>query len=184
MTQYGAACIFDAEILPARSLSLRGFFLLTGLQIAMGGSLGTFFIAKGAWPVALFLLGGIVLTVIAFAGYYHFNRRVERVRLLRFSLTIEDIDHKGRRTTWCLDPARVKLRLVPEDWPANRLFVINRHKSIEIGRDLSPGERLAIYNALHKALIIWQGGDTTQSGAPAITNAGRDAHHERNTSTS
>ena len=155
MAQYQMPHIFDAEIVPALGLSLSGFAGLLALQFAMGGALGAFFITRGAWPVALFLLGGFVITIIAFSAYYWYSRRMERVCLSRFSLTIADIDHKGRRTTWCLDPARVKLHLAPSGWPANRLFVMDRHQSIEIGRDLSPGERLDIYNALDKALSRW-----------------------------
>ena len=168
MAHHQSSHIFDAEIMPALGLSLSGFAGILALQFAMGGSLGAFFIARGAWPVALFLLGGILITVLAFGAYYYFNRRMERVRLSRFSLVIEDIDHRGKRTTWCFDPDKVKLRLAPSDWPANRLFVVSRNACIEIGRDLSPGERLDIYNALDKALARWR--DRTSQPLATLLN--------------
>jgi uncharacterized membrane protein len=172
MAQYQTPHIFDAEIVPALGMSLPGFAALLGLQFAMGGSLGAFFIIKGAWPVALFLLGGFVITIIAFAVYYWYSRRVERVRLSRFSLAIEDIDHRGRRTTWCFDPAKVRLHLVPGDWPPNKLYVSDRRETIEIARDLSPAERLDIYNALDAALAHWRGDARyTSSACPAQTGS-------------
>lgn len=143
---------FDATLSPHRSLSPRGFLIVMSL-IALGGfSVGTAFMLMGAWPVFGFAGLEVLLVYIAFRLNYRAARAYERLRLAPGWLEIARVDWKGRAKIYRMEPAWLTIELddpVEQDTP---LLLKSRGAVAEIGRFLTPQERVEVANALSTAL--------------------------------
>lgn len=143
---------FDATLMPHRSLSPRGFLVLMSAIALVGFSVGTAFALVGAWPVLGFAGLEILLVYIAFKMNYRAARAHERVILTDRGLDLIRVDWRGRARALRLEPGWTRIELarpVEQDTP---LVLRARGRAREIGRFLTPPERLEVAEALRAAL--------------------------------
>ncbi len=143
---------FDATLSPHRSLSPRGFLILMSAIAGCGFAVGTGFALMGAWPVFGFAGLEVLLVYVAFRLNYRAARAHERLRLTPGWLEIARVDWNGRARLYRLEPAWLSIELdrpVEQDTP---LLLRSRGAVAEIGRFLTPEERLEVAEALAAAL--------------------------------
>jgi uncharacterized membrane protein len=146
------ALFFDATLHPHRSLGKRGFLILMSAIAGCGFAVGTGFALVGAWPVLGFAGLEILLVYIAFRLNYRAARAHERVRLAEGWLEVARVDWRGRAAAVRLEPAWLSIDLerpVEQDTP---LLLRSRGRALEIGRFLTPEERVEVAGALAAAL--------------------------------
>ena len=74
----------------------------------------------------------------------------------RFSLFVEDIDHKGRYQSWRFDPLRISLDCQERPGRTPRLVLRSGGQTIEIAHDLGEEEKIDFAAALLSALSRWK----------------------------
>lgn len=146
----GARCV----LWPHRSLPPQGFAGFVGLTAACL-----------ALPMLAVLGTPVVWAVLPFAalvlwGLWAALRRnaadaaalTEELRLGRDRIEIVRLS-RGRRQAWSANPHWVRLNLRPEGGPVeNYLTLSGAGREVELGAFLSPEERVALHEALVRAL--------------------------------
>ena len=148
----GDGVLFRAVLEPNRSG--RGVFGRV-LALFLGGVLlptGVVFLIIGAWPIVGAM--GLEVAVLLLAVHIHRRRSrgFETVAVTAKALTVERYDHLGRCRTWTCQPHWLQVRM--DDPPKRDSYLILRShgRAIEIGRFLTPEERLSLAKALRDAL--------------------------------
>jgi len=155
-TSATGSCLFDARLMPHRSLPRRGLVLVIGgLALALG-AVGFSFWSLGAWPVA----GFCGLEVLLVWGAFELNRRAARahetVRLDDRALVVTRFDAKGRSQAWSFEPGWVRVEVERPGEPDGRLVLASHGRRLSFGAFLTPGERLELAEALRQALAGWR----------------------------
>jgi uncharacterized membrane protein len=148
--------LFEAVIVPHRSLTRRGRHILLGAIAAMCCINATVFVCIGAWPVGGFtgielLLAAVMLSINAKAA------RASEVLLLSPSgLRIVRTDVGGARTERNLAPGwlQVELRERPGRVPA--LLLVSHGRAEEVARALGETEKRDLAIAIQEALQRWR----------------------------
>ena len=147
----------DRTLRPNRSLDRRharwlilavgGLFLLGGLRL----------LVIGAWPVLPFMVIDVALLAWAFRASYRSGRAFQTVRLDDAALVVRDVSPTGDARSTTLEPyfARARLETLPSE--QNRLWLASRNVRVEVGRCLSPPERVAVHGVIDRALARWRG---------------------------
>jgi len=144
--------LFDADLRPHRSLSPRGFLILMACVCAVSFIAGTSFYLIGHWPVPIFFGIDVLVIYWAFRMNYKAARAYENVELRQTALTVRKVDAKGRTKVWRFDPYWVQVNIDAEpDWESP-LTVSSHGRQLELGRFLTPPERLDFAQALRRAL--------------------------------
>ena len=144
--------LFDAELLPHRSLPKRAFRLLIGLFAAICVAVGFAFYLVGAWPVVGFLGFDVVLLYAAFKLNYKQAQRKERLLLSEDTLLVRRIDPYRRERVWRFQPYWLRLIMPDPDRSDSQLVLASHGRRLTIGSFLPPGERFAVAAALRSAL--------------------------------
>ena len=147
----------DLTLRPNRSLDRRharwlilavgGLFLLGGLRL----------LVIGAWPVLPFMVVDVALLAWAFRASYRSGGAFQTVRLDDAALVVRDVSPTGDARSTTLEPyfARARLEALPSE--QNRLWLASRDVRVEVGRCLSPPERVAVHGVIDRALARWRG---------------------------
>ncbi len=148
--------IFEAVIVPHRSLGRRGLRILL-VVIALACTINAaVFVAIGAWPVGGFtgielLLAALLLRLSATSA-----RASEIVLLTDDSLRIVRTNPKGRRVEEAFSPAWLTVTLEDRPGRVPCLWLNPRGRTIEIGRSLGEAEKRDLAKALEDALYRWR----------------------------
>ncbi len=150
------APLFEAVIVPHRSLSRRGLAVLIG---AVGGACAltaTLFFFLGAWPVAGF--SGAEIALAAFLIRYHARaaRESEVVLLSEQRLRIIQTDRRGARRERVLDPVWLKVELHERPGRVPALLLTGGRARCEIAAHLGEAEKRDLAQALAEALHEWR----------------------------
>ncbi|MFZ4120204.1 MAG: DUF2244 domain-containing protein [Caulobacterales bacterium] len=137
----------DATLTPHRSLSQKSFARLIGLFALLNLLISAVFLAKGAFPVVIFLALDVGLLWMAFRMNYRAGRLEERVRVAPGYVHVARRPVKGRSSHWVVNPLWV---LVRADDDAVRLRASGG--DLAVGAFLSRDERAAFTEALQLAL--------------------------------
>ena len=150
------APLFEAVILPHRSLSRRGLIGLVAAVGIAGGLTAALFFLLGAWPVAGFSGAEIVLATVLIRAHARVARESEVVLLSARRLRVIRTDRKGRRRESALDPSwlRVELHERPGRVPA--LLLASARRRHEIAARLGEAEKRDLAAALAEALHAWR----------------------------
>ncbi len=130
--------VFEAELVPHRSLSPRGIYLVLGFLGTVSFSVTLLFWYLGAWPIAGFNGGEMLLA----AALLRSHARSRRVRY--------DID--GGRSEVCLPAAWLNIDLVEKPGRVPGLFLISRGRREEVARALGEPQKRDFAAALRSAL--------------------------------
>ncbi len=146
------ATLFEALIVPHRSLSPRGLRWLIGL-ICLLCSLTAFrFWLIGAWPVIVFSIVEVGLAVLLLLVNAHRARASELILLTDRTLRVIRTNAAGRRDERELPPTWLNVALEETPGRAPRLVLVARGVREEIGAALGEAERRDLARALRAAL--------------------------------
>lgn len=146
------ALLFEATIVPHRSLSPRGLAILLGVITALCGLTALRFWLIGAWPVIGFSVLEVGLALFLIQSNARSARATELVLLSENDLRIVRIDARGRRQDRCLSSAW--LNVVVEEAPGKvpKLVLAARNVREEIAAVLGEAEKRDLAAALTAAL--------------------------------
>ena len=143
--------VFEALIVPHRSLSPRGVGTLIVVLMVLLALVALRCWLLGAWPVVICSLLEVPLVVLLLAINIHRARASELILLNTQELTVIQVDPKGRRASFSLPAAW--LRVDHEDTKgASRIVVTSRGRAREIGAFLHETEKQSLVKALGDAL--------------------------------
>ena len=92
--------LFDAVLMPHRSLSATGFGVLMGIVAAASCAIGLAFLLAGAWPVIGFLGLDITLVYLAFRSTYHSGKLREVFQLSKREPIVRRISSDRKVACW------------------------------------------------------------------------------------
>ncbi|MBX5470829.1 MAG: DUF2244 domain-containing protein [Acetobacteraceae bacterium] len=156
MNSQQEATVFEAMIVPHRSLSRQGRRLLIAV-ICLGGLMNAgLALAVGAWPAAGFYGLEIGLAVLLFALNMRAARASELVLLTESRLRIVRSDAYGRRMEREWEPSWLRVHLQERPGRVPQLLLRLRGMEEEIGASLGEAEKRELAAALQEALYRWR----------------------------
>jgi uncharacterized membrane protein len=144
--------LFEAIIVPHRSLSRRGLLLLIGLIGTLCGLTAFRFWLIGAWPVIAFSVVEVGLAVLLLLINVHGARASEMILLTDRTLRVVRTTAAGRREERELQPAWLNVALEERPGRVPRLVLVTRGVREEVGAALGEVERRDLARALAEAL--------------------------------
>lgn len=138
----------DAVLRPHRSLSMQAFRLMLLVVIIINAVIGTFFIARGAFPVTGFLGLDVLALWLAFRINYRAAKAEEHIVLTPLQMQVERRSPSGARDYFVLNPVWAKAReesVGVSIWSGGR--------ALRVGAFLSPDERAEFARQLDLALF-------------------------------
>ncbi len=145
--------IFATRLTPYRSLSPRAFkrFILMFGGATFVLSLPFFFM--GAWPVAGFMGLDVLALYIAFKVNFRSAGAYETLDVTPLELVFEKVSVRGQRKVWRFNPSWVRLEQeVHEEFGTERVALVSRGESVEVGAFLGPDQKAALARDLNQAL--------------------------------
>jgi uncharacterized membrane protein len=147
-----AAPLFEAMIVPHRSLSPRGLRILIAVICGFSALTVLRFWLIGAWPVAGFSFVEIGLAVFLLRLNAKRARASELVLLTEDGLRIRRTDMHGHREEQTLSSAWLNVLLVERQGRVPALLLTNRDTKVEVAASLGEDEKRDLAEALHDAL--------------------------------
>ncbi|WP_048645474.1 DUF2244 domain-containing protein [Nitratireductor soli] len=155
---FGDAPLFQARLMPHRSLSTRGFAFLMGGVFLIWLTVGALFLKMGAWPVFGFFGLDVLAIYLAFRLNYRAARVREEVRLSRTSLDIRKVPASGRPEEHSLNPFWTRFRVSRHDEIGiTGMAVEMQGQSVSLGSFLNPDDRESFATAFGRALAKAKG---------------------------
>lgn len=148
--------LFEAMIVPHRSLSRRGLRLLLGAIGLVCGVNLAIFSRLHAWPVCGFAGGELVLAALLLRLNALSARASELLLLTPEALRVVRTDPKGRREERVLAPAWLRVHVEERPGRVPALFVGSHGVLEEVGRFLGEAEKRDLARALSEALHRWR----------------------------
>jgi uncharacterized membrane protein len=142
-------------LVPHRSLSPRGFFILMSVLGAVSFAMGLAFAFIGAWPVLGFFGLDVAIVYLAFKLNYRAARATETVEVTRDDLTITRVGANGRtRSVTRLSSTWAKLEELEAPDGSVALSLALHGRRYAVARDLNSDERRSFARALRAALRL------------------------------
>jgi uncharacterized membrane protein len=148
--------IFEALLYPHRSLSRRGFLILSLGTFVIVASYGALFLVLGAWPIFGFLGAEWLLFWWLLRTHFRGDRRAERIRLYADRLLLQQIDAKGRVAECTFEPYWLRVVLHERGFEDPALLLRSHGRAVEIGAFLGAGERREFAEQLQTVLARWR----------------------------
>ncbi|MBP0496442.1 DUF2244 domain-containing protein [Pararoseomonas indoligenes] len=149
--------LFEAVTTPHQSGTPLGLRVLVGLVALGSAGLTVLFWSLGAWPVAGFMGGEVVLVVALLRAHRRWSDRLaERITLSGGRLRVERTDRRGRRRALALDAYWARVVLTPRPGRVSELRLAVRGRSVEIGGFLGEDDKLDLAQALGRALRAYR----------------------------
>ncbi len=150
------APIFEAVIVPHRSLSRRGRWLVVGFLGLICGINAAIFVHLGAWPVGGFAGGEVLLAAVMLTINAQRARASEVVLLTEHTLHITRTDPAGRRQERSLPTGWLRVALEETPGRVPRLMLQVGRAREEIATSLGEAEKRDLAAALAQALHRWR----------------------------
>lgn len=146
--------LFSALITPHRSLGPEAFRVMMVVVAAIAALVALRFVALGVfWPVTGFLGLDVLALYVAFRVSYARARAFEEVTLTAAELSFRRVTHRGEAREWRLNPVWTRLvRETHAEFGLQRIALVCGAQRLVIARELSPGERESLADALGAAL--------------------------------
>lgn len=148
--------LFEAVIVPHRSLSRRGLRLLLAAIALICCVNAAVFIRIGAWPVGGFTGVELVLAAVLLRLNASAARASEMLLLTPAELRIVRTDPKGRRQECVLSPAWLTVQFEERPGRVSGLWLATRGMREEIARSLGEDAKRDLAHALTDALHRWR----------------------------
>ncbi len=149
------APILDVRLHPHRSLQVKAFRRLMAATFIVSALFSLPFYLMGAWPVVGFLGLDVLGVYIAFRVNYRAARAYEYLRLTSLELLFARVSARGGRREWRFNPSWVRFeRIDHPEFGAQRLSLISRGRSLEVGRFLGPEQKAEFAARFSRALAL------------------------------
>jgi len=146
--------LLDQVLRPSPPLSPRILCAILALVALANIGIALYFVLRGAWPIAPFLGGDVVLLAWAFRASLSAARRAEHVTLTRSALRIVRCFACGDRQEIRFNPYWVRLH-IDEPWDHwSQLTLTSHGRAVRIGAFLAPDLRAAFAQTLKSALRL------------------------------
>jgi uncharacterized membrane protein len=146
-----SAPVFEALIVPHRSLTRSGYVIVVVAMLVLSAAVALRFWLVGAWPVVAFSLLEVPLIVVLLAINLRRARASELIMLNGQELTVIRTDPAGRRKQVSLPSAWLRVDLdVARGSP--RVILSLHGRDCEVGAFLHEPEKLSLFVALSDAL--------------------------------
>ncbi len=146
------AILFEAEVTPHRSLSARGLRRVIGFVTAISLCTTTVFWYLGAWPIAGFNGGEILLAMVLLRAHARSRKQRELLLLSGDGLCVLRTDAAGRRSERRLSPGWLNVTLQERPGRVPGLFLSSRGQLVEVGAALGEPEKRDLAAALAEAV--------------------------------
>ena len=152
MEHADSAPVFEAVIVPHRSLTLRGLVILIVVLATLCGLVGLRFWLVGAWPVACF--GVVEIGLAAFLLLLNARRAhaSELLILSEHALRIVRTDRRGQRNESVLPVGWLNTLLEELPGRVPRLLLVAHGVREEVAKSLGEAEKRDLSAALAQAL--------------------------------
>jgi uncharacterized membrane protein len=144
--------VFEALIVPHRSLSRRGVLILSAVMALSSAAIAARFWWLGAWPVIAFSGVEVSLAALLLSVNLRHARAREFISLSAAEITVVQTDHRGRRRSFSLPSAWLQIRLESIGTRDARLLLRSRGRGREVAAFLHPPAKLSLFEALRDAL--------------------------------
>ena len=151
MSPYPGA-VFEAVIIPHRSLTRTGLRWLVGFICLLSTLVSLGFFYLGAWPVMGFNGAEIALAVVLLRRNARASRASEMLLLTEEGLRVVRTDVAGRRVERCLQSAWLRAELEERAGRVPALWLSDRGGRMEVGAALGEAEKRDLAVALAMAL--------------------------------
>ncbi len=146
------ATLFEAVIVPHRSLSRRGLAILVAVVSALSLLTVLRFWLMGAWPVAAFSLPELALLIFLIRLNAARARASELLLLTEQRMRIVRTDQRGRREEQTLPGAWLNVVMRERTGSVPTLVLATRGREIEVAKSLGEAEKRDLAAALDAAL--------------------------------
>jgi uncharacterized membrane protein len=148
--------LFEAVIVPHRSLSPRGLWLLIGAICTLSLMTTGLFWWLGAWPIAGF--NGVEITTALLLMRYNARaiRAKELILLTASTLRIVRTGRDGTQSEREVPPAWLRVELQDRPGRVPGLFLASHGAREEVGASLGEPEKRDLARALREALDRWR----------------------------
>jgi uncharacterized membrane protein len=144
--------VFEALIVPHRSLTRRGVLILIGVITLSSTLIALRFWFIGAWPVIAFSGVEVLLTCLLLTINFRRARAREVISLNSEEITVVQTDHYGRRRSFSLPSAWLQIRLETVENRSSRLLLRSHGRGREVAAFLHAAEKVSLFEALQDAL--------------------------------
>jgi uncharacterized membrane protein len=146
--------IFEASLMPHRSMDRRAALALVGVVSAIWAVMSLSFAAMGAWPVLAFF--GLDIALLAWLIHLNFKDalRREEVSVSRTGVEVRRFAPNGlRRELHVFNPFGTRLEIERhEEFGVRKLTLAARGRAVTIGDFLNPDDKESFAKALSSAL--------------------------------
>ncbi len=144
--------VFEAVIVPHRSLSRRGTLVLVGAMCSLGLAVTVVFLLLGAWPVAGFDVIDVALAVALLRMNARARRSSETLTLTERALHVVRRDPVGREVRRSLPQGWLNAVLEERAGRVPALWLVARGTREEVGAALGEAEKRDLAASLRAAL--------------------------------
>ena len=145
------APIFEALIVPYRSLTTKGAVIVVGAMVAMTAAVALRFWLLGAWPVLVFACVEIPLLAVLLTINIRGARAKELIMLDATQVTVLRTDPAGRSRQEALSAAWLRVDLNATNGTSS--VVLSSHGRIcEVGAFLHEPDKASLFKSLENAL--------------------------------
>jgi uncharacterized membrane protein len=145
------APVFEALIVPHRSLRPKGLSVLIGAFLVLSASVAFRFWLWGAWPVVAFSFIEIPLLILLLAINQRRARASELIMLDTTELTVIRTDPSGRRQRETVPVAWLRIDL-DSTRGVPRIVASSHGRGCEVGAFLHEPDKMSLFDALRSAL--------------------------------
>lgn len=153
--------VFQALLMPHRSLGRTGFMILIGALLFGWAVTGIIFLSYGAWPIFGFFGLDVLVIYWAFKVNFRTARASEEITVTPSELRVRRVSHRGHVAEWVLNPLWVRFEQIShEEFGIERLYLVSRGRRVSVGSFLGPDEKASFSKALTSALNTAKRGPT------------------------
>jgi len=144
--------VFEAEVTPHRSLSRRGVRIVIGVVCVVSLCTTSIFWWLGAWPIAGFNGGEILLAMVLLRAHSKTSGECEILLLSGAALRVLRTDAQGRHSEHSLQPHWLQVLLLDRPGRVPGLFLSTRSQYLEVAAALGEPEKRDLAAALTEAV--------------------------------
>jgi uncharacterized membrane protein len=145
--------LFEARLLPHRSLSFTGFTVLMLVLAVVSFAVGVTFLLMGAWPVFGFFGLDVGLVWFAFRANYRDANAYEDIRITPSVLSVRQVSPRGKARETDFNPRWTRLEKTEDEVAGvTKVALISRGLQLIVGSFLPPFYKSELAKALGKAL--------------------------------
>ncbi len=144
--------IFEAELSPHRSLSARGIGIVLGFLGIVSLGVTTLFWWLGAWPIAGFNGGEMLIAAALLRAHARSGRAREVLLLTAGGMRVLNFDEKGSRTERSLPAGWLNVVLEERHGRVPGLLLISHGRTLEVARMLGEEQKRDLAETLKNVL--------------------------------